>query len=242
MLAKSVAKSVAPKILDSIGDKTGTRGLTDALKPSADGLIDLGVKSVTGEGVKGKRFLKGSPEAKAFMASIRKKKSGSGMIKSNAVVKPRIKLTKGSPEMAEKMAKLRGMRKGGNVFDDLGKKIRNTFTPKLGRDIKDVLTSGTAKKIYRGIADVGIPIVSAATGSPILGAVATAGIDAAIGSGLKKRLYRKKITMCEGSTLINGVPSVILKHGRKRINTNQMGACGGSFRSPNSVNTGGSFI
>ena len=136
------------------------------------------------------------------------------------------------------MAKLRGMRKGGNVFDDLGKKIRNTFTPKLGRDIKNALTSGTAKKNYRGIADVG----SVAIGQPELGAVANIGIDAALGSGLKKkRLYRKKNTMCEGSTLINGVPTVILKNDRKRINTHQMGACGGSFLSPNSI-SGGSFI
>ena len=183
--------------------------------------------------------MKGSPEAKAFMASIRKKK-GSGMIKSNAVVEPKIKSTKGSPEMAEKMAKLRGMRKGGNVFDDLGKKIRNTFTPKLGRDIKDVLTSGTAKKIYKGIANVGIPLVATSLGAPILGAVATAGVDAAIGSGLKKCLYRKKNTMNQ-STLIAGIPNVILKHDRARINTNQMASVGGSFRSPTSI-SGGSFI
>ena len=241
---KGVAKAVAPTILDTVGDATGTKGLTDALKPSANGLIDLGVKSVTGEGVKG-RFVKGSPEAKAFMASIRKKKGG-GMIKSNAVFTPKKttggKMTKGSPEMAEKMAKLRGMSKGGNVFDDLGKKIRNTFTPDLGRKIKNALTSGTAKQIYKGIADVGIPLVSAATGSPILGAIATAGVDAAIdGSGVKKkRLYRKKNTMTHG-TLIAGIPNVILKHDRKRINTNQMGACGGSFQSPTSI-SGGSFI
>ena len=243
---KGVAKAVAPTILDTVGDATGTRGLTNAIKPSADGLIDLGVKSVTGEGVKS-RFVKGSPEAKAFMASIRKKKSGSGMVKSNAVLTPKKttggKIMKGSKEMAEKMAKLRSMRKmnGGNVFDDFGKKLKNTFTPKLGREIKDVLTSGTAKKIYKEIANVGIPIVSAATGSPILGAIATAGVDAAIdGNGVKKRMYRKKNTMTQG-TLIAGVPSVILKHDRERINTNQMGACGGSFRSPTSI-SGGSFI
>lgn len=42
-------------------------------------------------------------------------------------------------------------------------------------------------------------------------------------------------------TLIAGIPNVILKHDRKRINTNQMGACGGSFQSPTSI-SGGSFI
>ena len=82
---------------------------------------------------------------------------------------------------------------------------------------------------------------SVAIGQPELGAIANIGIDAALGSGLKKRMYRKKNTMCEGSTLINGVPSVILKQNRARINTNQMGACGGSFRSPTSI-SGGSFI
>ena len=184
-------------------------------------------------------------EAMKSLASIRKKK-GSGMIKSNAVVEPKTtggKIMKGSKEMAEKMAKLRGMRKGGNVFDDLGKKIRNTFTPELGRKIKNALTSGTAKQIYKGIADVGIPVVATALGSPVLGAVAKIGVDAAIdGSGVKKRMYRKKNTMCEGSTLINGVPSVILKHDRKRINTHQMASVGGSFSSPTSAFSGGSFI
>ena len=48
------------------------------------------------------------------------------------------RLKKGSPEMAARMARLRGMRKikGGNVFDDLGRKIKrgftDTFTPALG--------------------------------------------------------------------------------------------------------------
>ena len=48
--------------------------------------------------------------------------------------------------------------------------------------------------------------------------------------------------MCEGSTLINGVPTVILKNDRKRINTNQMASVGGSFSSPTSAFSGGSFI
>jgi hypothetical protein len=47
-IAKSVLKSVAPKAIDFIGDKTGTRGLTGALKPSAKGLIDLGVNQISG--------------------------------------------------------------------------------------------------------------------------------------------------------------------------------------------------
>ena len=35
-------------------------------------------------------------------------------------------------------------RKGGNIFDDIGKKLKETFNPDLGRKIKDALTSDTA--------------------------------------------------------------------------------------------------
>ena len=54
----------------------------------------------TGLGLKKKkaRFVKGSIEAKQFMASIRKGK---------------------------------GIKCGGNVFDDLGKKLKETFNPDL---------------------------------------------------------------------------------------------------------------
>ena len=110
----------------------------------------------TGLGLKKKkaRFVKGSIEAKQFMASIRKGK---------------------------------GAKCGGNVFDDLGKKLKETFTPDLGRKIKDTLTSDTAKKIYKGVADTVIPIIATSTGNPMLGKIAQIGVDSALGSGIKKK-------------------------------------------------------
>ena len=96
-IAKGIAKAAAPKVLDFIGEKSGQKGITDALKGSADGLIDVAAAKISGG-----------------------------------------KLKAGTPEMKAHMARLRGMRKikGGNVFDDLGRKIKrgftDTFTPALG--------------------------------------------------------------------------------------------------------------
>ena len=97
-------------------------------------------------------------------------------------------------------------RKGGNVFDDIGKKLKETFNPDLGRKIKDALTSDTAKKIYKGISNVAIPIISSE--NPVLGQVAQIGVDSALGNGLKKK--KRGLTIkTRGSTLIGGVPQVI---------------------------------
>ena len=104
------------------------------------------------------RFVKGSKEAKDFMASIRKGK---------------------------------GSKCGGNVFDDLGKKLKETFNPDLGRKIKDALTSDSAKKIYKGVADTVIPIIATSSGNPMLGKIAQIGIDSALGSGIKKNIIQQ---------------------------------------------------
>ena len=213
-LLKGASKTIAPILIDKIGDATNTRNLTDSLlKPNADKIIDFvagsgfqldEMKSAvmprikrsnemrlavmpnenTGLGLKKKkaRFVKGSIEAKQFMASIRKGK---------------------------------GAKCGGNVFDDLGKKLKETFTPDLGRKIKDTLTSDTAKKIYKGVADTVIPIIATSTGNPMLGKIAQIGVDSALGGGIKKKHNSTNIKSTS-SNLINGVPQII--------------KCGGSFK------------
>ena len=192
-ILKGVAKAAAPKVLDFIGEKTGTSKVMNAIKPSADGLIDLGVDRITGGKLKPK---------------------------------------KGSPEMAERMARLRSMRKGkqidgGNVFDDIKNGWNRTFNPKLGRKIKDALTSGVAKTVYKGIADVGLDAVGAYTGNPLIGAVGSKLANSAIdGLGVRGR-YAKKNTMVVGGTLVRGVPHVMIR--------------GGSFVGVNGTKFGGSF-
>ena len=94
------------------------------------------------------------------------------------------KLKKGSPEMKQKMANLRAMRKmkGGNIdgegiFDDWGNKIKDgwnkTFTPDLGRKIVKTLKSPVAKTVYKGIADLGVNAIGDMTGNPVAGIVAS---------------------------------------------------------------------
>ena len=200
-ILKGVAKTVAPKVLDFVGERTGTSKVMNALKPSANGLIDLGVDRITGG-----------------------------------------KLKKGSPEMAERMARLRSIRKGkqidgGNIFDDIKNGWNRTFNPKLGRKIKKALTSGVAKDIYKGVADAGIGAVSAYTGNPILAAVGSKVVNSAIdGLGIKNK-YAKKNTMVVGGTLVRGVPHVMIRgEGFRGKNGTQFG---GSFKSPTQ---GGSFL
>jgi hypothetical protein len=197
---KTVAKAVAPKALDFVGEKTGTKSITDALKPSANGLIDVGVDKITGG-----------------------------------------KLKKGSPEMAEKMARLRSMRKrkqvdGGNIFDDIKNGWNRTFNPKLGREIKKALTSGEAKDIYKGIADVGLTAVAGYTGSPMLGAVGSQLVNSAIDGAGVRRKYGKKNTLVVGGNLVSGIPQVQIR-GKGFIGEKGT-KFGGSFKSP----TGGSMM
>ena len=65
-IAKAAAKAAAPKILDKIGDLTGQSGITNALKGSADGLIDVAADKISGG-----KLVKGSPAMKAHMAKLR---------------------------------------------------------------------------------------------------------------------------------------------------------------------------
>ena len=209
-MMKGVVKGVAPILIDKIGDVSGTRVLTDLVKPNSDKLIDAMVGSgfeldqqmrpavmprrlprmsneikfavmpneIIGQSVKKRRLIKGSIEAKAFMASIRQKK-GKGL-KCN----------------------------GNGVFEDFGRKIKDTFNPKLGREIKDALTSDTAKKIYKGVADIAIPIIATSTGNPMLGQVAKIGVDSVLGGTLQKKRKTTNIKS-NTSTLINGVPQLL---------------------------------
>ena len=122
-------------------------------------------------------------------------------------MKKKARFVKGSIEAKEFMLSIR-KKKGGNIFDDIGNKLKETFNPDLGRKIKDALTSNTAKQVYKGIADTVIPIISSE--NPILGQIAKVGVDAALGSGLKKKtIKRGLIIKTSGSTLIGGVPQVI---------------------------------
>ena len=59
---KNVAKSLAPSALDYIGEKSGHKNLTDALKPSINGVVDV---------IAGGKLVKGSAEMKAKMAHLR---------------------------------------------------------------------------------------------------------------------------------------------------------------------------
>ena len=206
---KGVVKGIAPVIIDKIGDVSGTRVLTDLVKPNSDKLIDAMAGSgfeldqmrpavmprkrlprsneikfavmpneIIGQSVKKRRLIKGSIEAKEFMASIRQKK-GKG-VKCD----------------------------GSGVFEDFGRKIKDTFNPDLGRKIKDTLTSDTAKKIYKEVANVAIPIIATSTGQPMLGQVAKIGVDAALGGSLHKKRKTTNIKS-NTSTLINGVPQLL---------------------------------
>jgi hypothetical protein len=136
-VGKKVAKKVAEKGLDMIGERTGQKGITDALKGSVDGLVDVGANKISGGKLK-----KGSPEMKAHMARIRGMRKGKSMKSEEEI-------------------------EGGNVFDDIRNGWNRTFNPKLGRKIKDAFTSKPAREIYKGLANVGLKIGSSFTGLPL---------------------------------------------------------------------------
>ncbi len=220
-VAKSVLKSVAPKAIDFIGDKTGTRGLTDALKPSANGLIDLGVNQVSGG-----RLVKGSPEMKERMAMLRGMRKGAGH---------KMKMDMGMDMV------------GGNVFDDIRNGFNRTFTPSLGREIVQTLKSPVAKDIYKGIIDVGAPLIGTATGNPILGTIAGQTANKLIDGMSIKRRKSAKHTMVVGGSLVNGVPHPIqMNHIMNPVPIRQIGgsflSAGGSFLSPGESSRGGTVM
>ena len=156
------------------------------------------------------------------------------------------KLVKGSSEMREHMAKLRGMRKGKGVmkmdeiqgegvFDDIGRDLRKTFNPALGRKIKRGLKSPIGKKILKTIADAGIGAVSTFAGQPIAGVVGSQLANQAIdGLGVAdKRHYLKKNHVVEGGTLLLAVPGIQTRRGVVK---------GKGFTSENGTHYGGSFL
>jgi hypothetical protein len=157
------------------------------------------------------------------------------------------KLVKGSSEMREHMAKLRGMRKGKGVmkmdeiqgegvFDDIGRDLRKTFNPALGRKIKRGLKSPIGKKILKTIADAGIGAVSTFAGQPIAGVVGSQLANQAIdGLGVAdKRHYLKKNHVVEGGTLLLAVPGIQTRRGGV--------VKGKGFTSVRGTHYGGSFL
>jgi hypothetical protein len=164
------------------------------------------------------------------------------------------KLTKGSPEMRERMSRLRAMRgkgmkseemiEGGNVFDDLGRKIKRSFTkvfnPALGRKIKSAFESKDAREVYKGLANVGLKIGSSFTGLPL--GLAEGAIDRQIdGASVGGKRYAKKNTVVVGGTLVGGVPyPQIRRHGGVMMKMPKQ-VSGKGFTSSKGTHYGGSF-
>jgi hypothetical protein len=161
------------------------------------------------------------------------------------------RLQKGSPEMRERMARLRGMRKGKGmqmeiegegILDDIKNGWNRTFNPKLGRKIKDAFTSKPAREVYKGLANVGLKIGSSFTGLPL--GLAEGEIDRQIdGASIKGKRFAKKNLMVEGGTLVKGVAYPQIRHGGimrkvsgKGFTSSQGTHYGGSFKA-----LGGSF-
>jgi hypothetical protein len=205
-VGKTVAKKVAEKGLDFIGSKTGQPEVTNALKKSVDGLVDVGVNRVSGG-----KMVRGSPEMKEKMALLRSMKKGKGMVNSI--------------DGASIASDFRNFgRKGKSGFT-------KTFNPQLGNDIKKTFTSKPAREVYKGLANVGLKLGSSFTGLSL--GLAQGEINRAIdGASIKKKNY----VMVRGGNLVGGVPQIQIRgagfHGKDGTHY------GGSFRSPQS---GGSF-
>jgi hypothetical protein len=58
-----------------VGEKTGQKGITDALKNSVDGLVDVGAEKLTGG-----KLTKVSQAMKDHMAKLRSMRMGKGMV------------------------------------------------------------------------------------------------------------------------------------------------------------------
>ena len=154
------------------------------------------------------------------------------------------KLKKGSAEMKEKMARLRSMRKGGDILGNL----RKAFDPKQNgvakafNQAKTTVAPYIRPAITQGIA-AGIDMM---TGTPI-GSIATPGISRAVNSGLDRanigvglRGRGKRIHTKYGG-LIGGIPTPILtQRAHDMINTMGLTA---HRHTPNGLpNMGGSFL
>jgi hypothetical protein len=121
-IAKSVAKAAAPKVLDFIGDKTGQKGITDALKGSTDGLIDVASSKISGG-----KLTKGSQAMKDHMAKLRSMRKGKGMVTGGNVFDD--------------------IRNGFNrTFNPaLGEKIKDAFTSQPAREVYKGLANAGLK-------------------------------------------------------------------------------------------------
>jgi hypothetical protein len=132
---KALAKKAAEKGLDYVGEKTGQKGITNALKGSVDGLVDVAADKVTGGKLK-----KGSPEMKAHMLKLRNMRKGKGMqmeIEGEGI--------------------LDDIRNGWNrTFNPkLGRKIKDAFTSKPAREIYKGLSRAG---LQVGSAFTGLPL------------------------------------------------------------------------------------
>jgi hypothetical protein len=106
----------------------------------------------------------------------------------------------------------------------------------LGKKIKKTLTSGVAKDVYKGIADVGLRAAGAFTGLPL--GLASGEVNRAIdGASVGGKRYAKKNTMVVGGTLVAGVAYPQIRHGgiMKKVS-------GKGFTSKNGTHYGGSFL
>ena len=183
-ISKKLAKKLAPKALDYIGEKTGQKGITDALKKSSDDLIDIGADKITGG-----KLVKGSDAMRAHMAKLRGMRKGKGV----------------HMEEIEGEGVFDDIKRGFNrTFNPkLGRKIKKALTSDTAKGIyKDVADVAIdAAGAYTGnplLAKVGSKVVDA-------------GIDG-LGVG-GKRVYKRKNLMVVGGTLRDGVPSVMVRHG-----------------------------
>jgi hypothetical protein len=204
---KDIGKMVAKKVAPKILDKIGEKTGQKGITNALKGSVD-GLIDVGADRITGGKMKKGSPEMAAHMQRLRSMRKGKGM----------------QTEI-----------EGGNVFDKLGRDIKNgfyrTFNPKLGRKIKDAFSGTEAREVYKGLADFGLNVGSKLTGLPL--GLAQGEINRQIdGASIKRRSN----IMVKGGSLVAGVPVVQI---RGRGFTGAAGTkFGGSFRSPTS---GGSF-
>jgi hypothetical protein len=219
---KALAKKVAEKGLDYVGERTGQSGITNALKGSVDGLVDVGAEKISKK-VSGGKLAKGSPEMKARMAKLRGMRKGKGM----------------QMEI-----------EGEGVFEDLGRKIKRgfekTFNPRLGEEIKDAFTSKPAREVYKGLSRGALALGSSFSGLPL--GLAQGEIDRQIdGASIKGKRFAKKKMLVEGGTLVAGVPSVMrmgnnpmIRHGGVMTKVGKVSGKG--FTSSKGTHYGGSFM
>jgi hypothetical protein len=124
-IGKKVVKTVAEKGLDYVGQKTGQSGITNALKNSVDGIVDVAAERVTGG-----KMTKGSQAMKDHMARLRGMRKGKGM---------QTEIEGGNV--------FDDIRNGFNrTFNPkLGREIKNAFTSKPAREVYKGLANAGLK-------------------------------------------------------------------------------------------------